>query len=85
MPRIIAEDFTFVTNDARDFRRLYSKTVLHAGLIILIPQLRAEQQLLLFDAALRELRADEQPPVNEVIEVRFDQGEAIIDRYPLPR
>jgi predicted nuclease of predicted toxin-antitoxin system len=85
MPRIIEGDFTFVTNDARDFRRLYSETALHAGLIILLPQLPAIQQLVLFEAALRELSADEQPPVNEVIEVTLVRGEAIIDRYPLPR
>lgn len=38
MPRIIAADFTFVTNNARDFRKLYSNEPLHAGLIIIVPQ-----------------------------------------------
>lgn len=38
MPRIIEEDFTFVTNNARDFRKLYAKEDLHAGLVIIVPQ-----------------------------------------------
>ncbi|WP_434733891.1 DUF5615 family PIN-like protein [Rhizobium sp. YTUHZ044] len=31
MPRIVAGDFTFVTNNARDFRKLYAKEELHAA------------------------------------------------------
>lgn len=38
MPRIVEEDFTFVTNNARDFRKLYAKEELHAGLVIIVPQ-----------------------------------------------
>jgi hypothetical protein len=33
MPRILDEDFTFVTNNARDFRKLYTREELHAGLL----------------------------------------------------
>ncbi|MHC2303488.1 hypothetical protein ACVJBD_007755 [Rhizobium mongolense] len=29
MPRIIEENFTFVTNNARDFRKLYAKEESH--------------------------------------------------------
>lgn len=38
MPRVIDGDFTFVTNNAQDFRRLYRDQPLHAGLVIFIPQ-----------------------------------------------
>ncbi|WP_292364884.1 DUF5615 family PIN-like protein [Mesorhizobium sp.] len=38
MPRILTEDFTFVTNNARDFRRLYAREEVHAGLLIVVPQ-----------------------------------------------
>ncbi|WP_244514672.1 DUF5615 family PIN-like protein [Ensifer sp. LCM 4579] len=38
MPRIIEGDFTFVTNNARDFRKLYAKEELHTGLVIIVPQ-----------------------------------------------
>jgi predicted nuclease of predicted toxin-antitoxin system len=55
MDRIVDEDFTFVTNDEDDFTRLYSKTPLHAGLVILVPQVHPEQQLVLFEAALRAI------------------------------
>ncbi|WP_390891058.1 DUF5615 family PIN-like protein [Rhizobium laguerreae] len=27
MPRIVAEDFTFVTNNARDFRKLHAREI----------------------------------------------------------
>jgi hypothetical protein len=37
MPRIIADDLIFVTNNARDFRRLYARERLHAGLVIVVP------------------------------------------------
>jgi predicted nuclease of predicted toxin-antitoxin system len=30
-------NFTFVTNNARDFRRLYAQEEIHAGLVIVIP------------------------------------------------
>lgn len=36
MPRIIDGDFTFVTNNAQDFRRLYRDQAVHAGLVIFI-------------------------------------------------
>jgi predicted nuclease of predicted toxin-antitoxin system len=38
MLRIVAEDFIFVTNNARDFRKLYGRQRLHAGLIVIVPQ-----------------------------------------------
>ncbi len=38
MPRIIGGDFTFVTNNASDFRRLYTQQPLHADLVIIVPQ-----------------------------------------------
>ena len=44
MPRVIAEDLTFVTNNAHDFRRLYGKEAIHAGLIIIVPQVTPARQ-----------------------------------------
>lgn len=55
MPRILAEDFTFVTNNARDFRKLYAREELHAGLLIIVPQVAPDRQRQLFDALLEEL------------------------------
>lgn len=83
MPRIIAEDFTFVTNNARDFRKLYARLELHAGLLIIVPQVAPDRQRELFDALLEELGADA-AIVNEVIEIELEDGAAVINRYDLP-
>jgi predicted nuclease of predicted toxin-antitoxin system len=50
MPRIVGEDFTFVTNNAKDFRKLYAKEPVHPGLVIIVPQVAPEKQRELFDA-----------------------------------
>lgn len=83
MPRIVDGDFTFVTNNARDFRKLYAKQELHAGLIIIVPQVLPVRQRELFDAVLEELVADDEF-VNEVIEIAIEGEMAIITRYALP-
>lgn len=83
MPRIIAEDFTFVTNNARDFRKLYAREELHAGLLIIVPQVAPDRQRELFDALLEELGADA-GMANEVIEIALEGDAAIITRYELP-
>jgi len=74
MPRIVEEDFTFVTNSARDFRKLYVKEELHAGLVIIVPPVLPSLQRELFDLILQEL-AGTQGLVNEVIEVSIDGEE----------
>jgi hypothetical protein len=83
MPRIIEEDFTFVTNNARDFRKLYAKEELHAGLVIIVPQVLPVVQRDLFALILQDL-ADTQDMVNEVIEVTLDGEDAVLTRYSLP-
>jgi predicted nuclease of predicted toxin-antitoxin system len=83
MPRIVAEDFTFVTNNARDFRKLYGEQAVHAGLIIIVPQAIPGMQCELFDALLDGLDNDEFL-INEVIEIELEDGSAIVTRYELP-
>lgn len=83
MPRIIAEDFTFVTNNARDFRKLYAREEIHAGLLIIVPQVAPDRQRELFAALLDEIGADI-AIVNEVIEIDLEDGAAVINRYDLP-
>ncbi|WP_065091829.1 DUF5615 family PIN-like protein [Rhizobium leucaenae] len=83
MPRIVAEDFTFVTNNARDFRKLYAKEALHAGLVIIVPQVLPAVQRELFLAAVGEI-ADREDLVNEVIEIAIEDDEAVLTRYALP-
>jgi predicted nuclease of predicted toxin-antitoxin system len=76
-------DFTFVTNNAKDFRRLYAQEEVHAGLVILIPNVPPAEQRMLFDAALDDLAA---VPglVNEALEITVVEGEIEITRYELP-
>lgn len=77
MPRIVAEDFTFVTNNAADFRKLFTLEALHAGLVILLPSVRRARQIELFKAVLRDIAVDGDM-VNKMIEVWFaDDGETI--------
>ena len=83
MPRIIQSDFTFVTNNARDFRKLYAREPLHAGLVIIVPQVVPQMQRALFQVVLSGL-PDGALLVNEVIELIMDGGEAVMSRYGLP-
>ena len=84
MQRIIKDDFTFVTNNAADFRRLHARRKLHAGLVIILPQVDPARQRALFSALLDTLKPDE-VLVNEVIEISLDGGEVVLTRYDLPR
>ena len=76
-------DFVLVTNNASAFRRLYARTPLHAGLVILIPNVNRHLQQILFGAALDEL-ADHGEPVNQVLEVDLDGDEAVFELYDFP-
>ena len=76
-------DFVLVTNNAGDFRRLYAAQPLHAGLVILIPNVRRASQRRLFrgalDAARRHRRAG-QP----VLEVDLDGDDVTLTLYDWP-
>lgn len=76
-------DFVVVTNNAIDFRRLFARQPVHAGLIILLPNVGRALQQQLFSAALAEL-ALIGDPVNRVIEVDLDGAEVTVDVYDLP-
>jgi predicted nuclease of predicted toxin-antitoxin system len=75
-----AGDFVLVTNNAGDFRRLYTTQPLHAGLIIIIPNVNREEQQRLFLGALGEL-AQLGEPVNRVLEVDMDGDEVTFTFY----
>ena len=83
MPRIIEGDYTFVTNNAADFRRLYGAQALHAGLVIIVPQVPPARQRELFNGLLNYLGL-EGHLVNEVIEIVVDGDEIRMDTYSLP-
>lgn len=82
MEPIREESLTFVTNNAKDFRRLYAQAELHAGLLIIVPQVPPAAQRELFAALLEDIAGEEL--LNEVVEIALVEGEAAINRYPLP-
>jgi predicted nuclease of predicted toxin-antitoxin system len=82
MRRVIADDFTFVTNNASDFRKLFAREAIHAGLVIFVPQVRPETQRELFDLVLDEL-AEAGDLINEALEVRVEGEDVTLARYRL--
>ena len=65
---IVKEEFVFVTNNAKDFKRLLEKTELHPGLVILVPNVMQAIHDELLRSALDEI-AKLSSLVNKVIEV----------------
>jgi predicted nuclease of predicted toxin-antitoxin system len=76
-------DFVLVTNNANDFRRLYAVQPLHAGLVIIMPNVNRVEQQRLFRGALDEL-AMLGDLVNRVLEVDSDGGDVIFTLYDWP-
>jgi predicted nuclease of predicted toxin-antitoxin system len=76
-------DFVLVTNNASDFRRLYATQPLHAGLVIISPNVNRMEQQRLFHGALDELtRLGE--PVNRVLGFDIEGDEVTFKLYDLP-
>lgn len=80
--RIVKDEFTFVTNNRSDFIRLFGKMELHAGLIILVPNVVPAFQRLLFEAAIRYLA--DKDLLNTVIEVNLERKAVKCVEYSLP-
>jgi predicted nuclease of predicted toxin-antitoxin system len=77
---IVREDFVFVTNNASDFRKLMGESELHAGLIVILPNVTPALQRELFQRALAE--ASKLPDIiNKVVEIDSDQARV----YELPK
>jgi predicted nuclease of predicted toxin-antitoxin system len=64
-------DYVFVTNNRRDFLRLYAVLEVHNGLIIIVPSVAAEEQCRLFVIAL-DTAEQQDSLVSLLIEVRAD-------------
>jgi predicted nuclease of predicted toxin-antitoxin system len=76
-------DLVLVTNNASDFRKIYAAEPLHAGLVIILPNVNRIRQQQLFQAALDEL-ANDGDLVNRVLEVDIDGTDVILTLYDLP-
>ena len=84
MDRVRENDFTFVTNNGIHFKPLFADEVIHAGLIIIVPNVGHTLQCQLFDVALEEIRAAGYL-LNSVLEVDLGEGDEIsLTRYLLP-
>jgi predicted nuclease of predicted toxin-antitoxin system len=76
-------DFVIVTNNADDFRLLYSNASLHAGLVLFIPSVDRAAQQKLFRRALDDVRVKGEL-INQVLELDFDGDEITYTRSKLP-
>ena len=80
LERVRERDYTFVTNNAVDFRRLYRYLPVHAGLVILVPNVPPALQRTLFQAILE---TGEDDLVDAVLEADIEHDEVVIRRYRL--
>jgi predicted nuclease of predicted toxin-antitoxin system len=64
-------NYVFVTNNRRDFLRLYAALEIHNGLIIIVPSVGAEEQRRLFGLAL-DVAEKQDSLINLLIEIHAD-------------
>lgn len=82
MAKIRSDDYTLVTNNRTDFTTLYAQEELHAGLVVIIPNVTPSRQRDLFRAAL--LHIGPRDLTNAVFEVDLVGLSAICREYPYP-
>jgi Domain of unknown function (DUF5615) len=82
MQVIREQEYTFVTNNRSDFLDLHGKEPLHAGVIVIVPNVIPLKQRELFAAALKHIGAREL--TNTVVEVRFVGNDIRCSEYELP-
>jgi predicted nuclease of predicted toxin-antitoxin system len=81
--RVIREqEYTFVTNNRSDFLSLHGKEPLHAGVIVIVPNVVPLQQRDLFAGALKHIGTRDL--TNTVVEVRFVRADIQCSEYELP-
>jgi predicted nuclease of predicted toxin-antitoxin system len=76
--------WVLVTNNAVEFRSRYRAIEIHPGVIFLLPSVRREQQLILFQAALDDIAIDADL-TNQALDVDISEdAKIIVRRYALP-
>jgi hypothetical protein len=83
MQVIREREYTFVTNNRADFLALHGKEPLHAGVIVIVPNVIPSQQCELFAAALKHIGTRDL--TNTVVEVKFVKDDIQCSEYELPR
>jgi predicted nuclease of predicted toxin-antitoxin system len=81
--RTVKDEFTFVTNNRFDFIRLIGTMELHAGLIIVVPNVAPILQRAMFEAAILYLGGREL--VNAVLEVTLQGQNVSCTEYGLSK
>jgi predicted nuclease of predicted toxin-antitoxin system len=77
--RIVEDEFTFVTNNRLDFLQLFTRMEVHAGLVVLVPNVSPALQRALFDAVIRYLGGREL--VNGVVEVSLNAQTVTVQEF----
>lgn len=83
MATIRAQDYTFVTNNRSDFLALHGQERLHAGVIIIVPNVTPVRQRELFSVALEHIGARDL--TNTVVEVEYAGNRIVCSEYALPQ
>ena len=83
MATIRGQDYTFVTNNRSDFLALHGQEPLHAGVIIIVPNVTPVRQRELFSAALNHIGTRDL--TNTVIEVKYARNRIECSEYALPQ
>jgi predicted nuclease of predicted toxin-antitoxin system len=81
MSRVRANDCTFVTNNRADFKLLYAQEQVHAGLIIIVPNVLPSLQRELFRAGLAHIGDCEL--VNTLLEIELVGNDNYLPRVSL--
>lgn len=82
MEIIARQEYTFVTNNRSDFLALYNREALHAGLIVIVPNVRPAGQGELLHAALEY--TGRRDLANMVVEVDYRHGTIECRQYHFP-
>jgi predicted nuclease of predicted toxin-antitoxin system len=82
MALILEQDYTFVTNNRSDFLALYREAPLHAGLVVIVPNVKPLLQRELFQTVLTFIGRQEL--VKLVVEVEYHGSGIECRQYPSP-
>lgn len=80
---ILERDYTFVTNNRSDFLALYNHAQVHAGLVIIVPNVTPMRQRELFQTAIEHIGNGE--IVNAVLEVDYHDNQIECREHQMPK
>jgi predicted nuclease of predicted toxin-antitoxin system len=83
MAIVMEHDYTFVTNNRLDVLALYGKKAVHAGLVVIVPNVTPARQRGLFNAVLEHV--DSRHLINTVVEVNYVDQQIECVEYAFPK